>query len=259
MSMPAMSPITDPISGLNEPAFSLEGGLTMTDHLGELRRRILICLATLTVTMLAAFVLALPAIGWLQSLAPGSVRNDLMFVQLTPGEVLLASVRLTVMLGVLLASPMLLYQTLMFILPGLSHHEQKPVLVTVLAGSLLFLAGLCFAALCVVPPALSYLLAYGQSVAASQISIAHYVAFCTSLMAITGVVFELPMVLLLLAWLNLVSSTQLLQQWRTAVVGIIAVSAFLTPSQDPITMLIVAGAMACLYFASLVPMRLLGK
>ena len=195
----------------------------------------------------------------MKALAPLELLQSLQFVQLTPGEVLLVSVKLALVIGVILASPMLLYQTLMFVLPGLADTERKPVLLTVIFGSVLFACGLWFSSQLVVPSALGFLLAYGQSVAVSQISIASYVDFCTMLMAVTGILFELPLVLMLLASLNLVTSTQLLQQWRVALVAILVAAAVLTPSQDPVTMGIVAAAMTGLYFASLLPIKLMGK
>ena len=229
--------------------------MTMTEHLAELRFRLLVSLITLTVAVVVAFFAALPVIDLFKHLAPGSV----LFVQLTPGEVLMASVRISVLLGTVLASPVILYHLLRFILPGLQGRERLLVFWIAAGGFVLFAAGMVFSYFLVIPSALGFLLEFGQTVAASQISIASFVDFCTSLLLLTGILFELPMVLTLLSFTGLVTSQKLLAHWKTAVVVILVVAAVVTPSQDPITLLVVSAAMTGLYFLSLLPIRLMGR
>lgn len=229
--------------------------MSVMEHLGELRQRIITCVWVLTVTVLAAFVLSRPVIEAFKWLAPVGVT----FVQLSPGEVLMASFKLSFLVGVALASPVILYQTLRFVLPGLQAHERRFVWMTVFSGTLLFLGGVAFAYFAVIPPALGFLMDYGQDIAENQMSIARFIDFCTSLLILTGIMFELPMVLFFLSFTGLVSSGKLLRHWRGAIVGILLLSAVLTPSQDPFTMLIVGGALMGLYLVSILPIRLMGR
>ncbi len=229
--------------------------MSVMEHLDELRQRLITCVWVVTAAVLAAFLLARPLIEAFKWLAPESVT----FVQLTPGEVLMASFKLSFLVGIALASPVILYQTLRFVLPGLKPHERRFIGLTVLSGSLLFAGGIAFAYFAVIPPALAFLLDYGQDIAENQMSIARFIDFCTSLLILTGIMFELPMVLFFLAFTGLVSSGRLLRHWRGAIVGIFLLAAVLTPSQDPFTMLIVGGALMFLYLASILPIRLMGR
>ncbi|MEB3287041.1 MAG: twin-arginine translocase subunit TatC [Vampirovibrionales bacterium] len=234
----------------------------MLEHLAELRQRIIICVLAAAMGILAAFFYALPIIEILKAMASPVVLNAhgmVEFVQLTPGEVLMASLKLSVCLGLAAASPIMLYQILRFVMPGLNQREKWQLLWVVLAGALLFVSGVAFSYFLVVPSALGYLLEYGQQVAKSQISIAQYVDFCLSLLLLSGVVFELPLLLFFLSLIGLLSSGLLLSQWRQAMVGVALAAAVLTPSQDPLTMIIVGCAMAGLYFLSVVPIRLSGR
>ncbi|MGE0200816.1 MAG: twin-arginine translocase subunit TatC [Candidatus Melainabacteria bacterium] len=228
---------------------------TLQDHLGELRRRILVSLATVSLTVLAGFVWSVPMINLLKGMSPLPVT----FIQLTPGEVLMVSVRLALYAGCALASPILLYQLLAFVQPGLMGRERQILRWILVAGSALFALGVWFAGWIVVPSTLMFLLDFGQQVAANQISIAQYVDLCLMMLVMTGVMFELPMVLFLLSLTGLVTEQQLISQWRQIVVGIAVASAILTPSQDPVTMLIVALAMAALYLLSLIPIMLVAR
>lgn len=229
--------------------------MSLMDHLQELRSRILVCGATVLIGVLLSFWFSRDLINLLKPLAPDHVH----FIQLTPGEVLLSSLKLSIMSALVLALPVILFQTLRFVLPGLETREKRLITVVVVLGSVLFLAGIGFAYYAVIPPALSFLLEFGQEVAESQISIARFVEFCASLLLLTGLMFELPIVLFALSATKLVSSSMLLSQWRIAIIIILLLAAVLTPSQDPFTMIVVAGALTTLYALSIFPIRLFGR
>lgn len=229
--------------------------MSMMDHLSELRSRVLISALSIGAGFVAGFFLSLDVIELLKRLAPAGVA----FVQLTPGEVLMASVRLAFMLGVALALPVVLYQFLRFVLPALTARERGFLVGSIAAGTLLFAGGILFAYFVAIPSALMYLLEYGRQVAQTQMSINHFVAFCASLLLLNGILFELPMVLFLLSFTGLVGSAQLVREWRKAVVIIFLAAAIVTPSQDPFTMVLVGSAMLLLYLLSIVPIKLVGK
>lgn len=229
--------------------------MTVMEHLGELRRRIIVSVVALALGVLAAFFLSVPVMDSLKHLAPAGAH----FVQLTPGEVFMASFRLSFFLGVILASPVILYQALRFVLPGLNPKEQRFLSWIVLGGSLLFALGVLFAYYAVIPPSLQWLLEFGKDVAEIQMSIAPFTEFCTSILLLTGILFELPMVLLLLSFTGLVSAQQLVDQWRAAIVIIFIVAAVATPSQDPFSMTVVAIAMLGLYWLSILSIKLFNR
>jgi sec-independent protein translocase protein TatC len=244
------APVSSQRTGLHQPH-----EMSLVEHLAELRRRLLISIFTLAVCVLGAFFLSVPAITFLKQLAPSEVH----FVQLSPGEVFMASFRLSVFLGFVAALPIILYQALRFVLPGLTAREKRFLVWIVFGGALLFGLGMAFAYYAVIPPALVWLIDFGQEVAESQISIAHFIAFCTSLILLTGVMFELPMVLLLLSFTGLVTAENLMIQWRAATIIIFLVAAIVTPSQDPFSMALVGVAMFGLYWVSIFSIKLFGR
>ncbi len=233
----------------------LLGAMSVSDHLAELRQRIIVSVSSILVSAMLAFVFARPMMNALKTLAPDTVT----FIQIAPGEVLLTSFKLSIYAGMAIALPVLLFQVLAFVLPGLNAKEKSHLFWITLGGSALFIAGVAFSWVMVVPSAMHYLMDYGSDVAISQISIAQYMSFTLALLALTGITFELPMVLFFLSLTGLISSTMLIQQWRYAIVLIAITAAVMTPSQDPFTMLIVGGAMLALYAISIVPIKLCGR
>ncbi|WP_303674110.1 twin-arginine translocase subunit TatC [Vampirovibrio chlorellavorus] len=229
--------------------------MPMVDHITELRNRILISAGTLALTLGVGFVYALPLIQVFQGMAPANIR----FVQLAPGEVLISSLRVSFYVGFALALPVILYHVLRFVLPGLTDREKGMVTGSIIGGTLLFLAGLVFAYYFVVPSALGFLVDYGQSVAQTQLSIESYIGFCSGLLFMTGLMFELPMVLFLLSFTGLVTSEKLIREWRWAIVLIFIVAAIVTPTQDPFSMSLVGLAMVALYGLSILPIKWVGR
>jgi len=227
----------------------------LTSHLAELRYRIINMVVGLVIGTGLGFLGAEPVIQLLQVIAP----SDVQFVQLTPGEVLGISVKLACFIGIGLSSPWMLYHLLRFIFPGLTNKEKRFALLSLFLGSGLFLAGVLFAYLTVLSPALTFLMDFGRQIAIQQISIASYVEFCLSVILLVGITFELPVVLISLSLVRIVRLQQLISQWRTVVIAIFFAAAVLTPSQDPITMILVGGALLLLYAMSLIPIYCIEK
>ncbi|MDX2085690.1 MAG: twin-arginine translocase subunit TatC [Candidatus Melainabacteria bacterium] len=253
---PGISPSTATHTTLAQATIQAEQALMpFLAHLDELRARLIVSvLAWLACTVLA-FAYSNPLITILQSMAPQGVA----FVQLAPGEVLGVSVRLAMMGGLMLALPVWLFHALRFVLPGLHAGESRAVLATVLGGSVLFMLGLAFAYLALIPVSLEFLLGYGQQVAHSQMSIAEYVNFCTLLFVVCGLMFELPLLLIGLSFTGVVNSHKLASQWRWVTVWVFVAAALLTPTQDPVTLTLVAAVLMALYGVSWLVIRLLGR
>jgi len=171
----------------------------------------------------------------------------------------MATVSLSFYAGVALALPIILYNLLRFVLPGLRQKEQALVSWTVLGGAGLFALGVVFAYFFVVPSALTFLVDFGQAVARPELSIRDYISFCSSLLFVTGAMFELPMVLFLLSFTGLITSEKLVKEWRWATVIIFIVAAIVTPTQDPLSMTLVGLAMVALYGVSIIPIKICGR
>lgn len=229
--------------------------MPMVSHIEELRNRVLISVGTLAITLTLGFVYSLKIIKLFQDMAPDTI----LFVQLAAGEVLMSSLRVALYVGIGLALPVILYNTLRFVLPGLVSKEKAMVTWSVIGGTVLFLMGVVFSYFFIIPSALLFLVDYGQEVAHSQLSIDSYISFCSSLLFVTGLMFELPMVLFLLSFTGFVTSQRLLQEWRWAIVLIFIAAAIVTPTQDPLSLSLVAIPMIGLYAFSIIPIKLAGR
>jgi sec-independent protein translocase protein TatC len=161
--------------------------------------------------------------------------------------------------GLLFASPVILYQIVQFVLPGLTRRERRLILPVTIGSSVLFAVGLGFAYQVLIPAALNFLIGYGADVVEQSWSIERYFEFILVLLFATGLLFELPIVQVLLALLGIVSSAMMLSGWRNIIVGSMVVGAIVTPSTDPLTQSLLAGAILGLYFGGIGIVKLLGK
>src|SRR3954465_13803013 len=221
--------------------------LTILEHLRELRYRVMVSGGALLLCMVFSFW---PITGWvlrwLKRPAEGKVENfNLVFTQ--PLEYWSTFFGVALMVGLAMSMPVIVYQVLAFVGPGLTRQEKRWVYPIVLGASIMFLLGCLFAYYIELPPALNFLLD-GQGVAQPFISVKSYVSFVTRMMMVTGLVFELPLFVMGLAKIGVVRSSQLLKWWRYALVGSFIVAAIVTPSIDPFTQILVAVPMIVLYF-----------
>jgi sec-independent protein translocase protein TatC len=231
--------------------------LTILEHLQELRRRLMICAIAVGLGLVAAAFVANPALKWMKEPAEAKVENfDLIFTE--PLEYWTTFFRVMLLIAITFAMPVLIWQVLAFVGPGLTRNEKKWAYPIVLGASLMFVAGCAFAYYIELPPALNFLLDSGD-VADPLISVRKYVDFVTRLMLVTGLVFEMPLLVMALAKVGIVDSRRLLKWWRFALVGAFVVSAIVTPSIDPITQTLVAAPMIVLYFVGIALAKLVEK
>jgi sec-independent protein translocase protein TatC len=232
-----------------------EKNLTILEHLQELRQRLMICGIALVVGVVVSFYpLTSMALEWLKVPAEDKVEGfELVFTQ--PLEYWTTFFRVSLTLGITLAMPVFIWQTIAFVGPGLTRNEKRWAYPIVAGASLMFVAGCAFAYYVELPPALNFLLDAGD-VATPLISVKSYVDFTTRLMVVTGLVFETPLLVMGLAKLGIVDSRKLLRWWRFAFVGAFILSAVVTPSIDPITQTLVAAPMVVLYFVGILLAKL---
>lgn len=225
---------------MNEP-------LSLTEHLEELRRRLLICIGAVAIGGAAGFVLAGRIIAWLKQPA-GPTLGALAFFD--PTEALLAYLRVAVSSGIALAMPVILGQTWGFVRPGLTPREQRWGVIFVGWGSGMFLLGAAFGYAVLLPAGLRFLLSFGAPTLVPIISIDRYLSFTLSVLLACGVVFELPVVLWCLTQLGVVRPAWLRRQWRVALVVLLCAAAVVTPTTDIATMTLLAIPLIGLYALS---------
>ncbi len=242
---PATSPaIIVPLANADADAEEFPGEVEMSlvDHLEELRRRVLRSLLAVVAAAGLCLVFVKPLVKLLEVPAAG-----IRFLQLAPGEFLFVSLKVAGYAGLTLALPYVLFEGLAFVLPGLTRRERRLVAPAVAGSSVLFAAGLAFAWWALVPAALRFLVSYGADVVEPLWSIERYLDFVLLLLLATALAFQLPVLQLLLGALGLINAKVMLAAWRWVVLASALAGAVLTPSTDPITMLLLSGAITALY------------
>ena len=220
--------------------------MSLFDHLEELRQRIFYSLIAVLIGVAGCFVVVKHIVEILEIPAQG-----VKFLQLSPGEYFFVSIKVAGYSGILLTSPFILYQIIQFVLPGLTRRERRLLGPIVLGSSILFFSGIGFAYIALIPAALKFFISYGADVVEQLWSIDRYFEFVLLLLFSTGLAFQIPVIQLLLGFLGIVSSERMLAGWRYVVLGAAILGAVLTPSTDPITQSLLAGAVLFLYFGGI--------
>lgn len=228
--------------------------MSLFDHLEELRLRIFYALIAIVIGVIGCFVEVKPIVSLLEVPAQG-----VKFLQLAPGEYFFVSLKVAAYSGLLAASPVVLYQIIRFVLPGLTRRERRFLGPIVFGSSFLFAAGIIFAYVALVPAALNFFINYGADVVEQLWSIDRYFEFVLLLLFSTGLAFQIPVIQLLLGLLGVVSGKQMLSGWRYVVLGAAVLGAVLTPSTDPLTQSLLGGAVVGLYFGGTGLVLLLGR
>ena len=243
------------VNSIDEPeAPDLDVEMSLFDHLEELRTRIFSALIAVVVGIVGCFFFVNPIVRLLEVPAQG-----VKFLQLAPGEYFFVSIKVAAYTGLLLASPFVLYQIIQFVLPGLTRKERRIVAPIVMGSTVLFAGGLVFAYVALIPAALNFFINYGADVVEQLWSIDRYFEFVLLLLFSTGLAFQIPVIQVLLGVLGLVSSKQMLASWRYVVLGGAVLGAVLTPSTDPVTQSLLAGAVLGLYFGGAAVVKVLGR
>jgi sec-independent protein translocase protein TatC len=219
-------------------------GMSLMEHLDELRRRIIHSAAYLAVGFFVAFFFRESLYGLVQ--AP----LDHMHIKLNythPMDPMNLYLQVALIGGAILASPFILYQVWLFIAPGLYQKERRFVVPFMGATVGLFLGGASFAYFYVFPGALRILIFGFGSKFNPMVTIEDYTGFFLSIILGLGISFELPVLIFFLAMFGIVSPRFLWKNIRYAILVVFLVAAFICPSPDPWTMCIYAIPMLCLY------------
>lgn len=229
-----------------------ERRLTLAEHLEELRRRLGISLAALVLAVAVAFTQVDRLLGWLQRPAASLLPR---FAYFSPTEPLAAYLKLAVLGGTALAMPVILWQVWGFVRGGLTRRERALGVAFVGWGSAQFVAGVAFAYYLLLPASLTFLLGIGRQRLEPMVSIDAYLSFVTTLMAWCGIVFELPVVLFILAKLGIVTPEWLRQQRPYAILVLTIIAAVVTPTTDPVNLLLMTVPLVLLYESSILVTR----
>jgi sec-independent protein translocase protein TatC len=226
-----------------------DGSMTLMEHIRELRTRLFRASLAILVGFAVGMWLAEPVFEILKepycNLDPQKGCPDL--VQLGPADGFLLRLKLALWIGLVVASPVWLFQLWAFIAPGLHRHERRYAYGFTAIAAPLFMAGAVLAYF-VVDKGLHFLLESGVTGTEITLEVTRYVSFVTSMILIFGVAFEFPLVALMLNVVGMASARRLLGWWRIAVFAFFAFSAIVTPTPDPFGMTALALCLSALYF-----------
>ena len=232
---------------------SRERYMTVLEHLEELRFRLFISAVFVIIGLGVSFYFGGDIIKFLKKPAEARGRSELDLQFIEPFELFVTYFRVSLLGGLVLGMPMIVYQGLRFVSPGLNPNERRWLYATVFGATVLFLGGVAFAYYIALPPALDFLLDFGGGeIAKADIRVSSYVDFVTRLLFWTGVSFQTPLIVMYLSRFGIVSAGQLLRWWRFAIVAAFVIAAIVTPTIDPVTQSLVAGPIIVLYFLGIV-------
>jgi sec-independent protein translocase protein TatC len=219
-----------------------EDRMTLIEHLEELRGRIVKAALALALTTLVSLLFTDRVM--IALLAPsGGIKP----IFLRPTEMFLTYMRVGLISGVALSMPVIVYQLMRFLAPGLRPNEKKWLYVLVPAATGFFLAGAAFAYFLMLPFALQYLLTFGSDLVEAKWAIGEYISFVTSLLLWVGVAFETPLVVFFMAKLRIVNAKKLSSYRKYAFVLAFVIAAIITPTPDPFNQTMVAVPIILLY------------
>lgn len=228
--------------------------MTVVEHLDELRQRLIRSLLYLAGGIVIGICLAKDVLRLLEAPA-----GNIQFQALSLEEPILVFFKVAFYIGIVLASPLLLWEIARFISPGLTEKERQILTPIVIGSPLLFAGGAFFAYACLLRPMLHFFSLFGAGVVPINQRLDFYISLVSSILLYMGLCFQLPIIIFALSFTGLVTSSQLISLWRYAILGSAIIAAIITPDPTAISMLIVMFALIALYFLSVLLLKLFGR
>ncbi len=225
--------------------------MTLVDHLDELRRRLIVSIVALIVASIGGWQL----VPWVFDLLIGQAGH---IQYLGPADAFLTRFKLALYIGAVIASPVMIAELCLFIAPGLHKHEKRFVIPAVFSGVLLFFGGAGIA-VAMLPKVLEILQKFGGGVLEANYTVDRFVSFVGGFILSFGVVFEIPVVLVLLARIGVLSYSKVAGNRKYALLTCVVLSAAITPTGDPFTLMLITVPLYMLFEISLFAMYLMER
>lgn len=228
--------------------------MNFLEHLEELRKRILYILAGVVICAIIAFIFSSP---FLTIIIERSGLPTTYFF--SPMEAFMAKIKIALFLGVCAAFPFILYQTWMFIGPGLTQKERGVSLSYLSSGMVLFAIGLLFGYFILIPLGLQFLLSFGSETVQPLMNISKLLNFIVWCLLGSGLLFQLPLLLFFLIRLGIVDIQTITKHRAEALIVLLILCAVVTPTGDFFTLLLIALPLLLLFELSILIARLAEK
>ena len=238
--------------------FSEDEKLPFTAHLEELRSRLIKCFAAVAVGFVSSYFFKEKLFGILVKPLIAVMKQGETLVYTGLPEAFFTFLKVSFISGLIIASPVIIYQFWMFVAPGLYTKEKKLLLPIVFLSSLFFMGGSLFGYFVVFPYGFQFFLGFATETIRPLPSMKEYLSFSSKLLLAFGLVFELPLVITFLARLGLVSVDFLKKNRKYAILLFFVGAAILTPP-DAVTQIMMAIPLMGLYEISIIGARIFGK
>lgn len=218
----------------------------LLDHIEELRSGII---RVILVWLAASVVLWFFSKHLIDFLLAGIPLKSLYFN--APAEAFMARMKLSFIAGFMFSYPYILFKVWAFVSPGLFSSEKKVIIPFIFPSALLFYLGVAFAYWIMIPIVIDFLMKFGTEMLSPLISVGKYFAFVAKLCFCFGIVFQLPLVIIILTIAGVISPEKVLKKWRWVVLAVLVTSAFMTPP-DPVSQLLMTLPLIVLFFISVI-------
>ncbi|MGD9368079.1 MAG: twin-arginine translocase subunit TatC [Desulfobacteraceae bacterium] len=229
-----------------------------TSHLEELRKRLIICFVAVGVGFAASYAFKEKLFYILVAPLQKAMKSGDTLIYTHLPEAFFTFLKTALISGILLASPILLYQFWMFIAPGLYDREKRLLIPILLLSTLFFTGGALFGYFIVFPWGFKFFLSFATDTIRPMPSMREYLSFAAKLLLAFGIVFELPLVITFLAKLGIVS-VEFLKKYRKYAILIFFVGAAMLTPPDVVTQIMMALPLMLLYEISIIGARVFGK
>jgi sec-independent protein translocase protein TatC len=226
-------------------AIASDEKLPFTEHLEELRHRLVIVVIAVGLGFAASYGFSEHILRFLQR--PISIK--LIFI--SPTEAFTVNLKAAFYAGLFLTTPLILFQVWKFVVPGLYEHERKYSFPFLIVSTLLFVVGASFAYLVMLPLVLRFLLAQGGDLWKPNITLSNYLSFCMKLILAAGLIFEFPVLMYFLTKVGVVTPAFLVKNRKYAILAAFVIAAVLTPG-DALSLFLLAIPLYLLFEASLI-------
>jgi sec-independent protein translocase protein TatC len=235
-----------------------EKKLPLTAHLQELRKRLILSFVAVGAGFVLCYAFAEPIFNILAAPLLKAMPNGGSLVFISVAEAFFTYMKVAFIAGLILTSPFILYQIWAFVAPGLYQKEKKYVVPFVLGGSVFFALGVLFGYFVAIPVGFRFLLGYATDFIKPMPSMKEYLSFSIKFLLAFGLVFEFPVVLVLLARIGVVNAKMLARQRKYAILLIFIFAAVMTPP-DFISQVLMALPLMGLYELSILLSKIFGK
>lgn len=225
--------------------------MPILEHLDELRQRLLRAVIALAIGVVAGTFITPRVLKLL--VAP---LGDQVPIAISPTEAPAVFFKVSIVIGFVLAMPIIVYQFFRFVAPGLEPHEKRYIFIGTPIAALSFAIGVVFAARVLIPAALPFLRGFLSDIVEQRYSINRYISFVSSVLLWAGLVFETPLLMYFLAKLGVVTPKGFAGARRVVIVAAAVGAAVITPTTDPVNMLLIMAPFLLLYELGILLARL---